>query len=227
MKTLGTRLSTSRPFLLAIYYPWIALPYPLRKVATVAGIWLLQLMRRVRRVHRRQSPTPPERMFTLSFWWVPRVSESDYALTVDGSVQSDLRLGLQELKSLAAVERPVTLDCVGGSRNNCVMRGVSFQKLLDRAGPDEEVQTAVFYCADGFITTHPVQDLVSTEAFMAYSVNGQDLSDHGYPLRLVAPGKYGYKWAKWVERIELVPGSPKGYWEKRGLPDRAWVGDLR
>lgn len=62
---------------------------------------------------------------------------------------------------------------------------------------------------------------------MAYEVNGQALPDHGYPLRLVAPNKYGYKWAKGVERIELVPGAPKGYWEERGLLDRAWVGDLR
>ena len=38
---------------------------------------------------------------------------------------------------------------------------------------------------------------------------------NGLGLR-VAPGKYGYKWAKWVVRIELVAGSPKGYWEQRG-----------
>ena len=155
------------------------------------------------------------------------MSESGYALTVDGSVGSPLRLGMDELKVLAAVERPVTLDCVGGSRNNCVMRGISFQELLEMAGPDEDVRTAVFHCADGFFTTHPVEDLINTQAFMAYEVNGQELSEHGFPLRLVAPGKYGYKWAKWVERIEFVPGSPKGYWEQRGLPDRAWVGDLR
>ena len=227
MKTLGTRLSTSRPVLLAMYYPWIALPYPLRRVATVAGVWLIQLIRRARRVHRRQALTPPERMVTLSFWGVPAMRESEFALTVDGRVRSPLRFGLEELKSLVAVERPVTLDCVGGSRINCVMRGVSFQELLERAGPDEEVQTAVFHCSDGYFTTHPVDDLISTEAFMAYGMNGQEPPDHGFPLRLVAPGKYGYKWAKWVERIELVPGSPKGYWERRGLPDRAWVGDFR
>ena len=52
------------------------------------------------------------------------------------------------------------------------------------------------------------------------------MAEHGYPLRLVAPGKYGYKWAKWVEGIEFVTGSPKGYWESRGLPNRAQVGDI-
>ncbi len=48
----------------------------------------------------------------------------------------------------------------------------------------------------------------------------------GYPLRLAFPGKYGYKWAKWVTDIELVEDSRKGTWESIGLPDRANVGDI-
>ncbi len=63
--------------------------------------------------------------------------------------------------------------------------------------------------------------------FWPYAVYGREIPGLGFPLRLTAPGKYGYKWAKWVVRIELVPGSPKGYWEQRGLPDRAWIGDIR
>ncbi len=87
--------------------------------------------------------------------------------------------------------------------------------------------TAVFHCADGYFTTHPMKDLIETEAYLAYAINGEESPEHGYPLRLVSPGKYGYKWAKWVVRIELVPGSPLGYWEQRGLPNQAWVGDVR
>ena len=53
-------------------------------------------------------------------------------------------------------------------------------------------------------------------------MNGVDLPrEHGFPLRLVAPGKYGYKWAKWITRIELVDYDEKGYWESRGYPDEA------
>ncbi len=90
-----------------------------------------------------------------------------------------------------------------------------------------DAATAVFHCADGYFTTHPVKDLLETEAYLAYTINGQETPAHGFPMRLVSPGKYGYKWAKWVVRIELAAGSPMGYWEQRGLPDRAWVGDLR
>ena len=157
---------------------------------------------------------------------MPDVNPDDYTLTVDGAVESPLVLTLDEMKGLPLVERLVTLDCVGGSRNNAVMRGVAFEELLHRVQPKPDAETAVFHCADGYVTTHPVSDLVETKAYLAYAVNGAEDPDYGYPLRLVAPRKYGYKWAKWVVRIELAPGSPKGYWEKRGLPDRAWVGDV-
>lgn len=227
METLLRWLSTNRLFLRAMYYPWILLPYSMRRVVTAVGIWWILLWKRAMGIERREHLTSPNKMFTLSYWGVPRVSPATYALQIDGSVRSPLTLTLAELKSYPAVERQVTLDCVGGLRNNSIMRGVSFAYLLERAEPGEEVKTAVFYCADGYYTTHPLEDLIQDEAFMAYAVNGQEVPAYGYPLRLVAPGKYGYKWAKWVVRIELVPGSPKGYWEQRGVPDRARVGDMR
>ena len=50
-------------------------------------------------------------------------------------------------------------------------------------------------------------------------MNGETLPiEHGYPVRLVAPGMYGYKWAKWVHRIEVTERKKLGYWEKRGIP---------
>ena len=59
-----------------------------------------------------------------------------------------------------------------------------------------DADTAVFHCADGYFTTHPLADLAETEAFLAYQINGQDTPVHGFPLRLVSPNKYGYKWGQ-------------------------------
>ena len=226
-KTFWTRLKTNRHLLRLAYYPWVVLPTRPRRAASIAGVWWLQVFKRARGIHRRWEPTPPSKMFSLSFWGVPQVDVTTYTLTVDGSVERPTTLTLPELQGLPVVDREVTLDCVGGSRNICTMRGVLFADLMDRAGAKQEISTAIFHCADGYFTTHPVRDLLEDEAFMAYATNGVGDRDHGYPLRLVAPGKYGYKWAKWVVRIELVPGSPKGYWEQRGLPARARVGDTR
>jgi len=103
------------------------------------------------------------------------------------------------------------------------MQRVSFASFLDRAEP----ATTVFHCANGYFATHPLEDLIETEAFLTYEISGQETPAYGYPLRLVAPRKHGYELAKRVVRIELASGSPVGYWELRGLPDRAWVGDAR
>ncbi|MEE3142079.1 MAG: molybdopterin-dependent oxidoreductase, partial [Chloroflexota bacterium] len=108
-----------------------------------------------------------------------------------------------------------------------MMRGVSLAALLEPAEPRPDADTAIFHRADGYFTTHPLADLIETDALLAYEIYGQEAPVHDSPLRLVAPKKYGYKLAKWVVRIELASGSPLGYWEQRGLPNRARVGDIR
>ncbi len=203
---LLTRLLTNRMLLRAIWLPWILLPYPLRKRAASAGIRVLLLQKRAMGVQRRHAPTPTKKLFTLSFWGVPRMVPEEFTLTVDGDVRSSLRLSLDDLRNYPVVERQVTLDCVGGLRNIIATRGVSLAAVLDRAEPMPDAATAVFHCADGYFTTHPVKDLIETEAYLAYEINGQETPAHGYPLRLVAPGKYGYKWSKCVVSIELVAG---------------------
>ena len=222
-----TQVLTNRMLLRAIWLPWILLPYPLRKRVTIAGIWGILLLERAMGTQRQQAPTPTKKIFTLSFWGIPRITPGQFTLTVDGSVNCPLHVTLDDLRNYPVVERQVALVCVGGLRNILTMRGVALATVLDRAEPAPEASTAIFHCADGYFTTHPVKDLIETQAYLAYSINGQETAAHGYPLRLVSPGKYGYKWAKWVVRIELVSGSPLGYWEQRGLPDRAWVGDIR
>jgi len=147
-------------------------------------------------IYRQAGLTPPKKIFTLSFWGVPRLDPEVFSLTVDGQVAHPLSLSFDDLKSYPVVDRQVTLDCVGGLQNIMTMRGVSLASLLESAEPMPDADTAVFHCADGYFTTHPLADLAETEAFLAYKINGQDTPVHGFPLRLVSPNKYGYKWAK-------------------------------
>ncbi len=212
-----TRLLTNRILLKAIWVIWIALPYPVRKRVTTEGIRVLLVLKRAIGIFRQVELTPPGKIFTLSFWGDPHLDSEQFNLTVEDRVARSLSISFGALKTYTVVDRQITM----------MMRGVSLAALLEPAEPRPDADTAIFHRADGYFTTHPLTDLIEADALLAYEINGQEAPVHGFPLRLVAPKKYGYKWAKWVVRIELASGSPLGYWEQRGLPNRAWVGDIR
>jgi DMSO/TMAO reductase YedYZ molybdopterin-dependent catalytic subunit len=67
-----------------------------------------------------------------------------------------------------------------------------------------------------------IDEALKEDAILAYKMNGKPLaSENGYPLRVVVPGKYRMKWAKWINRIELTDKDYKGYWEAQGWSDYA------
>lgn len=208
------------------YYVFIILPYPLRRVASAIYILQALALKKLLGVERQTELTPLEEVGTLSFWGVPSVDVHSTTLIIDGEVEHSLDLRFDQLLELPAVERTVRMDCVGGFRNNTKMKGVSIAHLFDLAKVRTTAQRAIFYCSDGYYSSIPVADLIQHEAFLAYSVNGEHVPKLGYPLRLAIPGKYGYKWPKWIERVELTDSERKGYWESRGLPDRANMGDI-
>ncbi len=208
-----------------LYRIYVAIPYPLRRLLTVLVVMAI-LVAKPTINRKRPVPTPRNRLYTLSFWGVPIVDEAKYRLRVHGLVVRDLVLSLPEIEARADSDRTVVLDCVGGTRNVVRMRGLSLQRILYEVEPRSGAETAIFRCVDGYHEAIPIGELVAHGAFMAFRVHGQGIREMGYPLRLAIPGKYGYKWAKWVTEIELVEGRRKGYWESLGLPDRADVGDI-
>ena len=208
------------------YYVFIILPYPLRRIASAAFIIATLGVKKLTGVERQNELTPLDEVGTLSFLGVPDVDASAATLTISGEVERDVELRIDELIAMPTVERTVRMDCVGGFRNNTVMTGVSVAHIFELAGVRDSAVRAIFHCADGYEESIPIHELIEGEAFLAYLVNGERVEKLGNPLRLAIPGKYGYKWAKWIQRIELVADERKGYWESRGLPDRANVGDV-
>ncbi len=205
---------------------WLAFPYPLRKPLTALGILVILGMKKITGVNRRIGITPEERLGSLSFWGVQEVDPDTYSLSIDGLVDDPQTFSLADLAAMPSVERETRMDCVGGFRNDSVMKGVPFSALIERAGAKPEAHSAVFRCVDGYYTAHRLSDLLESEALLVYEINGKRVEELGFPLRLAVPGTYGYKWAKWVVRIELVEGFPKGHWETRGLPRRGRVGEI-
>ena len=71
--------------------------------------------------------------------------------------------------------------------------------------PTTDARRAVFHCADGYVEASPLADLDAADAILVYSTNQTSDNRLGYPLRLAITGKYGYKWPKWIQRIEIAP----------------------
>jgi len=122
---------------------------------------------------------------------------SGYALRVDGRVRRPLTLSAAELD---AGDRVVaTLDCTGGFYSTQEWRGIRVAALLARAGARGDHVSAV--SVTGYRWSFSADD---DRLLLATHVGGEPLSHgHGAPVRLVAPGRRGFQWVKWVVRLEV------------------------
>jgi len=169
--------------------------------------------------------TPNEDFYVTSKGSTPNVDAAQWRLKIDGLVASPFALSYQDILKLPGIEKMLTLECIsnpigGNYLGNARWTGTALKPLLERAQPTPEAKYAVIYAADGFSTSHPIDRLWNEENFLAYQMNGEALPpDHGYPVRVFIPGKFGMKQPKWVTRIQFVNEAYLGYWESRGWSD--------
>ncbi len=168
--------------------------------------------------------TPNDEFFTLSISGTPTINVTEWRLVVRGSVSQELNLSYGELLALPNASVTATLQCVEGPSGRAVWEGVRLKELLALAGLNASAREVVFHAADGYSSSLTLEDARDGDVLLAYRMNGETLpADHGFPVRLVAPDKYGYKWVKWITLIEVVDEDHKGYWEHRGWDDDASV----
>jgi len=155
----------------------------------------------------------------------PKIDLSTFQLEITGLVDSSFSLSWAEITQLpAAFSDTMLMYCVEGWEVWGNWKGIPVKDLLDKAILQENGRYVLFHCAEGYTTTLPVAYLKKYNSLLAYEVNGKPLkTNDGFPLRLVAFGKYGYKWAKWVEKLEVIDDSLLGYWENYGYSDVAEV----
>lgn len=171
--------------------------------------------------------TPNEDFYITSKGASAWVNAEAWRLKIDGLVEKPLEFTLSQIRGLPAIERHLTLECisnpVGGKYiGNALWGGVELKPLLEQAGVKPGAHYAVLYGADGYSTGIPLERILNPVNFLAYQMNGVALPrDHGFPLRIFIPGKYGMKQPKWLTRIEFVNEAYLGYWEKQGWSDKA------
>jgi DMSO/TMAO reductase YedYZ molybdopterin-dependent catalytic subunit len=121
------------------------------------------------------------------------------------------------------VIRTADFHCVTGwTKFENKWEGVSFNYIVELAQLKSSARYATIESLRGYTTSLPVIELSSDDVLLAYRLDDRELPrEHGGPLRLVVPQKYGYKSAKWVFRVKFTESQELGYWEKRGYSNTA------
>lgn len=134
--------------------------------------------------------------------------------------------GLMQLPQSVSISN---FHCVEGwSVQNCRWEGVKIRDIEAFVRPLDAAKAVTFECADTYTTSLYREELGGDDVLLAHKLNGQVLEEgYGYPLRLVAPSKYGYKNALWIVRLRFTRNKELGFWEKRGYSDSAdvWKND--
>ena len=161
---------------------------------------------------------------------VPQVPTATYQLGVTGMVDNPLTLSFEDLINRRVEEHDITLTCVsntvGGELiGNARWLGVRLDELLQEAGVQPGATQVVGRSVDGYTCGFPIEAATDgRNALVAFGMNGEALPlEHGFPVRLIVPGLYGYISAtKWLTEIELTTFEDfESYWVPRGYSDRA------
>ncbi|MCX5067575.1 molybdopterin-dependent oxidoreductase [Micromonospora lupini] len=156
---------------------------------------------------------------------VPQVDPDTWRLRIHGRVGTERTYSYADLLARPLVERYVTLACVsnevgGDLIGNARWLGVPLRELLDEVQPEEDADQVVGRSADGWTCGTPTAALRDgRDALLAIGMNGEPLPvEHGFPVRMVVPGLYGYVSAcKWVTELELTRFADfDAYWVPRG-----------
>ncbi|MCP2181196.1 DMSO/TMAO reductase YedYZ, molybdopterin-dependent catalytic subunit [Prauserella alba] len=161
---------------------------------------------------------------------VPRIRLDDWRLRIHGMVDKELTLGFDDLITRRVEQRTVTMTCVsnqvgGDYVSTATFTGVPIRDLLDEVGVRSGAEQVFSTSVDGYTAGTPLDVLREADrgALLAYGMNGEALpAEHGFPVRMVTPGLYGYLSAtKWLADMELTTFDKQTYWEERGWAERA------
>ncbi|MDH3705618.1 MAG: molybdopterin-dependent oxidoreductase [Acidimicrobiia bacterium] len=155
----------------------------------------------------------------------PQVNPDSWRLSINGMVDNPYEITFDQLQVMEAIDVPITLSCVsnevgGNLVGNAIWTGVPLLDVLEEAGIQDGAEQVFARSVDDFTAGFPLELLRDgRQALVAYGMNGEPLPiQHGFPVRLVVAGIYGYVSAvKWVEEISLTPWEGvDGFWIPRG-----------
>jgi DMSO/TMAO reductase YedYZ molybdopterin-dependent catalytic subunit len=190
----------------------------------------------------REPITPLGSHYLLIHFDIPKLSATNYSITVGGRVQTPLTLTLESLKARPNVKQPSIMECAGTGRSYAHPRaiyvpwfnepigcyeytGTPLAPILQQAGLLEDAVEVVFTGHDNGVdlgTRHnferalPIDEAMRDGVILAWDANGQPLLPaHGFPLRLVVPEWYGMASVKWLKSITVIDHPYAGVEQKQ------------
>lgn len=153
----------------------------------------------------------------------PNPSISLWRLDVTGLVKRGGSYTYDEVQRLPSTSRAITLECIangpgGHLMGTAVWQGVTLKTLLEQhGGAQPEATHVAFYSVDGYTVSLPLKEVLEADALLAWRMNGVEVPQkHGYPMRVLIPGRYGEENPKWLTRVELTDHFVGGLYSDQG-----------
>lgn len=153
----------------------------------------------------------------------PTPNPDVWRLDVTGLVGSEGSYTYEEVQKLPSTSRAVTLECIANGRGDhligtAIWQGVTLKTLLGLHGGAQPHATHVaFYSVDGYNISLPLDEVLAVDALLAWRMNGAELPQrHGFPMRVLIPGRYGEENPKWLTRVELTDHFVGGLYSDQG-----------
>lgn len=167
--------------------------------------------------------TPTAQFYLISKNLVdPALVGNLWELTIGGLVSQPRTMRRDEFLLLPPVKFAATLECIsnepgGDLIGTATWAGIPLRTLLTGVGVRPEATHVVFTCADDYVERLTLAQALDPATVLVHTMNDAPLTQkHGFPVRLIAAGRYGMKNPKWVVRIDLIAGSIPSYWSQRG-----------
>jgi DMSO/TMAO reductase YedYZ molybdopterin-dependent catalytic subunit len=158
----------------------------------------------------------------LTYGSTPKVDLKTWKIRVFGLVEREIELDWEQFIQLGWTTINADFHCVTqwSSLDN-TWEGIPFASLVSLAQPKPEAHFVMAYCYGGYTANLPLE-VAMEEGLLAHKQDGKELGkDHGWPVRLIIPSRYGWKSAKWLNGIELMAEDAPGFWEQRGYNNNA------
>jgi DMSO/TMAO reductase YedYZ molybdopterin-dependent catalytic subunit len=154
---------------------------------------------------------------------VPHVDLTTWRLRVTGEVEQPLELTWEQFNELPRSSNVQDIHCVTRwSRFDAQFEGVHWREIAKLCRPRQTARFAIEEAEHDYTTNVPIASLDDDNALLVTHADGAPLSaEHGGPLRMVIPGKYFWKSAKWLKGIELSATDRPGFWERYGYHNEA------